>query len=72
MGSTVSIQRSAPKEEFPKAAKLVRCDAPIYDWSEINLYPEQEVIDDWGDYVAFMNNDFNTDAYPQYTSSHHT
>jgi hypothetical protein len=71
MGSTVSIQRSAPKEDFPKV-KLIRCDAPIHDGPEIILYPEQEVVDDWGDYVAFMNNNFNADTFPQYTSSHHT
>ena len=71
MGSTVSIQRSASKEEF-SISKLIRCDAPIHDGPEIKLYPEQQVIDDWGDYVAFMNSGFNTDTYPQYISPHHT
>ena len=71
MGSTVSIQRSATKEDFPKV-KLVRFDAPAYDASEIKFYAEEESIDDWAEYIAFMNNGFNTDAYPQYIPSHHT
>ena len=71
MGSTVSIQRSATKEDFPKV-KLIRFDAPEYDASEIKFYAEEESIDDWGDYTEFMNNGFNTDAYPQYSAPQHT